>query len=53
MVVVDDYGFTTCPGATAAVDAFVAAHPEYATVHLLSGQCVLVRLGPEEDGSPA
>ena len=53
MVVVDDYGFTTCPGATAAVDAFVSAHPEYATVHLLSGQCVLVRLGPEEDESPA
>lgn len=28
IIVCDDYNFTTCPGATQAVDDFLAAHPE-------------------------
>jgi len=43
LLVVDDYGFTTCPGAKRAVDDFVADHPEFTMLHLLSGQAVLFR----------
>jgi predicted O-methyltransferase YrrM len=46
-IVVDDYGFTTCPGAKQAVDEFAAAHPEFSAMHLLTGQAVLIRVaGP-------
>jgi len=45
LLVVDDYGFTTCPGAKAAVDEFVAAHREFTMVHLLSGQALVFRAG--------
>jgi O-methyltransferase len=44
-LIVDDYGFTTCPGAKKAVDDFVAEHREFAMLHLLSGQAVLFRIG--------
>ena len=42
LVVVDDYGFTTCPGAKQAVNEFVAAHPGFRMLHLLTGQAVLI-----------
>ncbi|MGE3274326.1 MAG: class I SAM-dependent methyltransferase [Vicinamibacterales bacterium] len=42
-IVVDDYGFLTCPGARRAVDDFVATHPAFRMLHLLTGQCLLVR----------
>jgi len=42
-IVVDDYGFKTCPGAKKAVDEFTAAHPEFARWHLMTGQALLVR----------
>ena len=45
-IVVDDYGFTTCPGAKKAVDEFVAANAQsFWAMHLLTGQAVLTRLG--------
>lgn len=34
----DDYGFTTCPGARRAFDEFVADKPEKSVVHLSTGQ---------------
>lgn len=42
LIVVDDYGFTTCPGAKQAVDEFAAANPGFRMLHLLTGQAVLV-----------
>ena len=42
IIVFDDYGFASCPGAKRAVDAFVAEKPEEVLV-LHSGQAVLVK----------
>lgn len=44
-IVCDDYGFASCPGATRAVDEFVAATPCWTLLHLPTGQAVLQRLG--------
>jgi len=38
----DDYGFVSCPGAREAVDAFFATRPEV-PVYLLTGQCLVTR----------
>jgi O-methyltransferase len=38
----DDYGFTTCPGARRAVDEFMAEKPE-PVVHLPTGQGVVIK----------
>lgn len=43
VVVVDDYGFVTCPGVRQAVDEFVLGKPDYLSLHLLTGQNVLVK----------
>lgn len=43
VVVVDDYGFTTCAGAKQAVDEFVAANASWRFFHLLTGQGILIR----------
>jgi len=50
-IVVDDYGFVTCPGARKAVDEFVNSKPNYLALHLLTGQCLLVKHQEEVDYS--
>ena len=42
MLVCDDYGFESCPGARRAVDEFMAGRPE-AVVHAPTGQCFLIK----------
>lgn len=42
IMVFDDYGFPSCPGARKAVDEFFADKPE-CPVYLPSGQCVVLR----------
>ena len=49
IMIFDDYGFLTCPGAKEAVDAFFADRPEQ-PCYLPTGQAVVIRLG---DYSPA
>lgn len=48
VMIVDDYGFVTCPGAKRAVDEFVTATPAFRMLHLLSGQAILFRVRPPE-----
>jgi O-methyltransferase len=43
IMVIDDYGFPSCPGARRAVDEFFADRPE-APLCLPTGQCLVVRL---------
>jgi hypothetical protein len=43
-MIVDDYGFLTCPGAKKAVDEFVEQTPDFRLLHLLTGQAVLLRV---------
>ena len=43
VIICDDYGFATCPGATRAIDEFVASHEGWKLVHLPSGQGILSR----------
>lgn len=44
VMVFDDYGMITCPGAKLAVDTFFADKPEY-PCYLPTGQAVVVRIG--------
>lgn len=43
IVVVDDYGFLTCPGVKQAVDEFVEKNVAYFGMHLLTGQYILTK----------
>ncbi len=43
MMIVDDYGFLTCPGAFRAVEEFLDARDDFVRLHLLTGQAVLMR----------
>ncbi len=42
VLICDDYGFTSCPGAMAAVDEFMTGKPE-SVIHLPTGQGVIIR----------
>ena len=44
VMVMDDYGTTTCEGVKRAVDEFAASHPGFRVMHLLTGQAVVTRL---------
>jgi hypothetical protein len=41
-IVVDDYGFKSCPGVKQAVDEFAAVNPGFRVIHLLTGQALLI-----------
>ncbi len=43
VMLVDDYGVLTCPGAQKAVDDFIAETDEFRLIHLLSGQAIVFR----------
>ena len=45
IIIVDDYGFETCPGAKMAADQFVAANKRMSLMHLLTGQAILFQTG--------
>ena len=45
VMVMDDYGTTTCQGVTSAVDEFATANPGFRVLHLLTGQAVVTKLG--------
>ncbi len=44
VMVIDDYGYVTCPGVKQAADEFVAEFPQFRLWHLLTGQALLWRL---------
>jgi hypothetical protein len=44
VIVLDDYGFTTCPGVKRALGEFLEGRADYRPFELLTGQAILVRL---------
>ena len=46
VMIIDDYGFVTCPGAKKAVDDFIAGNPQFRLFHLLTGQALLFEATP-------
>lgn len=45
VIIVDDYGFTTCAGAKKAVDEFLQENPAFFGMHQITGQVVIVKTG--------
>jgi O-methyltransferase len=43
LMVIDDYGVITCPGAQRAVDDFARANPAFCKLHLLTGQALVFK----------
>jgi O-methyltransferase len=43
IILCDDYGFTSCPGAKEAFDSFIKDKPEQRVIHLTSGQGFIVK----------
>jgi len=50
VIVMDDYGFLTCPGATKAANEFMADKPEY-ILHLPTGQGIIIRQSNDGNSS--
>jgi predicted O-methyltransferase YrrM len=45
IIVLDDYGFLTCPGAKRAADEFMLSRGrDFRMIHLLTGQAVIVKI---------
>lgn len=45
IIIVDDYGFTTCPGIRKAIEQYLEENPEtFVRFELLTGQCLLIKL---------
>ena len=44
IMLLDDYGFLTCPGAKKATDEFLAGRTDFIKFHHLTGQCVLIKI---------
>ncbi len=44
IMLVDDYGFSSCPGIVKAIDEFRLSHPGYFGASLLTGQYLLVKV---------
>lgn len=44
VMIVDDYGFTSCPGVQKAVSEFLAGQTDYFSLPLLTGQFALIRI---------
>jgi O-methyltransferase len=45
VIVLDDYGTTTCEGVKKALDEFKETNPDFRVFHLLTGQAVVTKLG--------
>ena len=45
VMVLDDYGTTTCEGVKQALDEFKETNPDFRVFHLLTGQAVVTKLG--------
>lgn len=43
IIVCDDYGFKSCPGARKAMDSFISDKPESKVIHLTTGQGIIIR----------
>ena len=49
VILLDDHGFTTCPGATRAAEEFMAPRPE-SIISLTTGQAFILKSSHESDG---
>jgi hypothetical protein len=45
MIICDDYGFETCPGATKACDQFISENPSYSLLPMPVGGALLLKTG--------
>ncbi|MCB1801869.1 MAG: class I SAM-dependent methyltransferase [Gammaproteobacteria bacterium] len=52
VILLDDYGFTSCPGAKKATDEFFASRPEH-VLHLPTGQGFAIKLAESTPHRPA
>jgi len=43
IIIFDDYGYITCPGAKKAIDEFFSGKPEY-PCYLPTGQCFAIKI---------
>jgi len=44
IILIDDYGFKSCPGAKKAVDEFCLKNKNFVKIPLMTGQCILIKV---------